>query len=74
MLQALACEFLTVEMAYVSLLTSFNPVVIVTIGASRIYRGLVDLSSPSHREAQASSKCWDKLQPEAGKERDSDIV
>lgn len=48
--------------------------VIVAIGASRIYRGLVDHPSFSHRDAQASSKCWDELQPEAREVKDGDIV
>jgi hypothetical protein len=63
-------SFLAVEMTYISLLTCCISVVIVAIGASRIYRELVDHPSFSHREAQASSKCWDGLQPV----RDGDIV
>lgn len=66
-------SFLAVEMTYISLLTCIS-VVTVAIGASRIYRGLVNHSSFSHREAQASSKCWVGLQPEAGEVKDSDIV
>jgi hypothetical protein len=67
-------SFLAVEMTYFSLLTYCISVVIVAIGASRIYRGLVDHPSFSHREAQAPSKCWDGLQPGAGEVKDSDIV
>lgn len=67
-------SFLAVEMTYNSLSTCFISVVIVAIGASRIYRGLVDHPSFSHRAAQGSSKCWDGLQPGAGEVKDSDIV
>jgi hypothetical protein len=65
---------MAVEVTYISLLTCCISVVIVAIGASRIYRGLVDHPSLSHREAQASSKCWGGLKPEAGEVKDSDIV
>jgi len=51
----------------------FISVVTVAIGASRIYRGLVDHPSFTHREAQASSKCRDGLQTEA-EVKESDIV
>ena len=60
-------SFLAVEMTYISPLTCCVSVVIVAIGASRIYRGLVD-HRHRHGEARAS---WDELQPEAG---DGDIV
>jgi hypothetical protein len=68
---------MVVEIKYISLLTCCISAVIVAIGASRIYRGLVDHTSLSHREAQASSKSWGELQPEAGDRgevKDSDIV
>ena len=58
------------------LLTCRISVVIVAIGASRIYRGLVDHATLSHREAQASFECCDERQPEEGDVdvKDSDIV
>jgi hypothetical protein len=67
-------SFLAVETTYISLLTCCISVATVAIGASHIYRGLVDHPSFSHREARASSKCWDGLQPEAGEVKDDDIV
>jgi hypothetical protein len=67
-------SFLAVEKTYISLLTCCISVVIVAIGASRIYRGLVEHPSFSHREARASSKSWDELQPEVGEVKDSHIV
>ena len=66
-------SFLAVEMKCISLLTCYISVIIVAIGASRIYRGLVD-SASNHREAQASSKCCDELQPEVVEVKDNDIV
>ena len=67
-------SFLAVETTYISLLTCCISVVIVAIGASRIYRGLVDHPSFSHREARASSKSWGELQPKAEEVKDRDIV
>jgi hypothetical protein len=67
-------SFLAVETTYISLLTCCISVVIVAIGASRIYRGLVDHPSFSYREARASSKSRDELQPRAGEVKDRDIV
>lgn len=72
-------SFLVVETTYISLLTCHIKVVIVSIGASRIYRGLVDHPAFSRREAQPSSKSWGELQLEAGEVKevvveDNDIV
>lgn len=72
-------SFLVVETAYISLLTYCIKVVIVAIGASRIYRRLVDHPAFSRREVQSSSKSWGELQLEAGEVKevvvkDNDIV
>jgi hypothetical protein len=75
MFQVLASEFLgrgddihvTADMLCIS-------VIIVAIGASRIYRGLVDHSVSSHQEAQESPECWGGRQPESEEVKDSDIV
>ena len=67
-------SFLAVEMTYVPLLTCYISVVIVAIGASRIYRGLVDHAALSHGDAQAPSESWGERQPEAGDVKDSAIV
>jgi hypothetical protein len=56
---------------YASILTCCNSVVIVAIGVSRIYRGLVDHPAFSHCEVQAASKSWDKLPVGV---KDGDIV
>ncbi|KAF8482531.1 hypothetical protein DFH94DRAFT_727832 [Russula ochroleuca] len=47
-------------------------VIIVAIGASRIYRGLVDHPAFSQSGAQAASKCWGKVP--AADLKDNDIV
>lgn len=56
------------------LLTCCISVVIVAIGASRIYRGLVIHAGFNHVDAQESSESWGERQPEAGEEKDSDVV
>jgi hypothetical protein len=59
-------------MAYASILTYCNSVIIVAIGASRIYRGLVDHPAFGQSEAQAASKRWGKVL--AADMKDSNIV
>ena len=44
----------------------------MAIGASRIYRGLVDHPTFGQSEAQAASKCWGKVL--AADMKDSNIV
>jgi hypothetical protein len=61
-----------VGMAYASILTYCNSVIIVAIGASRIYRGLVDHPAFGQSEAKAASKRWGKVL--AADMKDSDIV
>jgi hypothetical protein len=70
MFQVLAGEFLGCGDGV--RLTYCDPVVIVAIGASRIYRGLVDHPAFSQSEAQAAAKCWGKVP--AANVKDSDIV
>ena len=62
-----------VEMTYFTADMLCISVTIVAIGASRIYRGLVDhpVSIP---RGEASSECWGERQPESGEVKDSNIV
>jgi len=67
-------QYAPISLDPLNLMFQVLAMVIVAIGASRIYRGLVDHTALSHREAQAPSKFWDELQLEAGKVKDSDII
>jgi hypothetical protein len=58
----------------VPLLTYRISVVIVSIGAARIYRGLVEHAASRHHVVQTPFKCCDEQHPETEEAKDGHIV